>query len=296
MPYQKDEPFFPKLIVPGAWFLSNLNFQIEEGSNLIEREVIGEVNFFSLGNWTKVDAKLNEAILWHRTNYELFKKSFENQSIANDYRKSVSFENIGGSIIITRNDSINARINTGISFLKRIIVNVSQLSDTESRENDTNPLPEGKLTRLSGEKVFIIHGRDIYTKEMVARFVEQLGLKPIVLQEQANEGKAIIEKLEVYSDVIYAIVLLTPDDVGFLKGDDEKAHPRARQNVIFELGYFIAHLGRNRVCVLNRGDIEIPSDYSGILNIPLDNLGAWRLLLAREMKIAGLPIDMNLVL
>lgn len=91
-----------------------------------------------------------------------------------------------------------------------------------------------------------------------------------------------------------SIALLTPDDrAGTASAAYEEQKPRARQNVIFELGYFIGRLGRNRVCALYRPGVEIPSDYSGVLYVELDERGGWRMALAKEMKAAGLPIDMN---
>ena len=148
----------------------------------------------------------------------------------------------------------------------------------------------------SGHKVFLVHGQDEGALHATARFLEKLHQEVIVLREQPNEGKTIIEKFEAYSDVGFAIVLLTADDRGGLinaQYDDQR--PRARQNVIFELGYFIGRLGRNRVCALYRRGVEIPSDYSGVLYVELDEKESWRLELAREMKAAGLPVDMNRV-
>ena len=101
-------------------------------------------------------------------------------------------------------------------------------------------------------------------KETIARFLSRLGLDPIILHEQANQGKTIIEKFEDHSDVGYAIALITPDDTGSSIKEPEIVRQRARQNVIFEFGYFIGKLGRNRVAGLVKGDIEVPSDYSGV--------------------------------
>ena len=149
---------------------------------------------------------------------------------------------------------------------------------------------------ISNKKVFIVHGHDAGLKETTARFIERLGLRSIILHEQANNGKTIIEKFELNSDVAYAVILLSPDDLGRSVNDDpEKFNFRARQNVIFELGYFIAKLGRENVCVILKGPIETPSDYDGILYLQFDNADAWKLLLAKEMKNAGLAIDLNLV-
>ena len=118
--------------------------------------------------------------------------------------------------------------------------------------------------------VFIIHGRDEGTKETVARFITKLQLNPIILHEQPNQGQTIIEKFERHAEVAFAIALLTPDDIGSLVGEEQSLKPRARQNVIFELGYFTGKLHRGRVCALTKGNVEIPSDYDGVLYIPFD--------------------------
>jgi predicted nucleotide-binding protein len=147
-------------------------------------------------------------------------------------------------------------------------------------------------TETSGQ-VFVVHGSDNAAKESVARFLATLDLEPVILHEQINAGRTIIEKFVDHADVDYAIVLFTPDDVGHPSSQPDQARPRARQNVVLELGFFMATLGRNRVCVLHKGDVEIPSDYAGVLYVPLDDGGAWRLSVAREMKSVGLDVDLN---
>lgn len=142
-----------------------------------------------------------------------------------------------------------------------------------------------------GNDVFIVHGSDAEAKESAARFIERLGLKAIILHEMPNIGRTIIEKFEDHSNVGFAVVLLTPDDLGTSKDKREELKPRVRQNVIFELGYFIGKLGRKRVCVLYKKNVEIPSDYSGILYVEMDMGGGWKQKLAREMKEVGLKID-----
>ncbi|HEX8351579.1 MAG TPA: nucleotide-binding protein [Pyrinomonadaceae bacterium] len=141
--------------------------------------------------------------------------------------------------------------------------------------------------------IFIIHGHDHGAKEEVARFLSKIGLNPIILHELPNRGRAVIEKFEKHATASYAVALLTPDDVGAAKTEADKLQPRPRQNVLFEFGYFIGNLGRERVCGLVKGAIEIPSDYAGVLLIPLDSAGAWRLELLRELRDAKLPIDVN---
>jgi predicted nucleotide-binding protein len=141
--------------------------------------------------------------------------------------------------------------------------------------------------------VFVVHRHDNEAKEKVARFLERLKLEPIVLHEQANEGRTVIEKFEVYADVGFAVVLLTPDDVGALAAERADLKSRARQNVVLELGYFLGKLKRNRVCALYKEGVEIPSDYQGVLYVQLDSAGGWTLKLAQELAAAGIPIDLE---
>jgi predicted nucleotide-binding protein len=146
-------------------------------------------------------------------------------------------------------------------------------------------------TKLS-RKVFIVHGRDDGARETVARFLERLEFEPIILHEQASRGRTVIEKVEAHGDLGFAVVLLTPDDEGGKKGGTLR--PRARQNVLLELGYFIGRLGRSRVCALKRGDsLEIPSDFGGVVYVPFDDTGGWKEALGRELEAAGFEIDWN---
>ena len=144
------------------------------------------------------------------------------------------------------------------------------------------------------DRVFIVHGRNNEIKERTARFVEKLGIKAVILHEQASQGKTIIEKIEQYSDVPFAIVLYTADDLGNLEAEAEngKLNHRARQNVVFEHGYLIAKIGRNNVACLASNGIELPNDISGIVYISDTD---WQLQLAKELKNAGFPIDFNLL-
>ena len=139
-------------------------------------------------------------------------------------------------------------------------------------------------------KVFVAYGRDEGAKDSVARFLQNLGLEPVILSELPAKGQTIIEKFNSNSDVGFAVALLTPDDAGSLS-DETELKARARQNVIFELGFFIGKLGRDKVCALTKGEPEIPSDYAGVEYIPLDEHGAWRMGLFKELRAAGFDID-----
>ncbi len=142
-----------------------------------------------------------------------------------------------------------------------------------------------------GNDVFIVHGHNERVKLDVARFIERLSLNPLILHEQPNQGRTIIEKFEDYSNVGFAVVLLTGDDVGAPVSRKSDLKSRARQNVILELGFFLGKLGREHVCALYEKGVDIPTDYEGVLYIPLS--GDWKFLLAREIKAAGIKIDLN---
>lgn len=147
---------------------------------------------------------------------------------------------------------------------------------------------------LPTKTVFIVHGHDEVLKNAVKQFLSQLGLRPIILHEQPNRGRTIIEKFIDHSDVAFAVVLLTPDDKG---GSSmvprQKLRYRARQNVILELGYFLGRLGRANVAAIYDESVEMPSDYEGVLFLPFDERGRWRRLLVKELRAAKLPIDLD---
>lgn len=147
-----------------------------------------------------------------------------------------------------------------------------------------------KLVML--KKAFIVHGHDDKTKYEVARFLEKLDFEVVILHEQASGGKTIIEKLEQYTDVGFAIVLYTPDDEGSVK-DKKNYMPRARQNVVFEHGLLVGKLGREKVFPLvTDNTVELPGDISGMVYLSDTN---WELKLAKEIRELGYQIDMNKV-
>ncbi len=141
-------------------------------------------------------------------------------------------------------------------------------------------------------QVFVVHGRSDDRLAETTDTLRKLDVGPVVLRLQPNQGRTIIEKFEEHArDAEYAVVLLTADDEGGLRGTPpEGLRLRARQNVVFELGFFFAKLGRERVCALLDHDVERPSDYQGVLYIELDDRGRWRIDLGRELRAAGLPV------
>jgi predicted nucleotide-binding protein len=169
------------------------------------------------------------------------------------------------------------------------------IADLKEDIDDDVAAPHGPAKPAADARAaFIVHGHDEGPREAVARFLSNLGITPIILHEQANKGRTIIEKFEQHGDVPFAVVLLTPDDVGGTSAD--MLRPRARQNVILELGYFIGRLGRARVCALKKGDLEQPSDILGVAYVNYDDHAPWRQELAREIEAAGIEVDWNKVM
>lgn len=170
-------------------------------------------------------------------------------------------------------------------------------SDTRGAATDRPPHPviiTAASDYAASNRIFIVHGRDIAAKDSVARLVDRLGFDPIVLHERENRGRTILEKfLAEAADAAFAIVLLTSDDYGNLQGATP-LNPRARQNVVLEFGYFVGLLGRSRVVALVSDGVELPSDLQGLLYVRFSpSADDWKMELAREMRAAGLAIDLN---
>lgn len=178
---------------------------------------------------------------------------------------------------------------------KDLILKVDRIEDIIDR---LSLIPEQdeknkEIELLSGNKVFIVHGHNNAIKESVARTLSKLKLDPIILYEQSNFGKTIIEKFEEYgSDVGFAIILLTGDDQGKAIKED-KVRLRARQNVIFEMGYFIGKLGRKRVFILLEEGVEKPGDLDGLVYTTLDDKGAWKMKLVKELRQCDHSVSAN---
>jgi predicted nucleotide-binding protein len=234
---------------------------------------------------------------WHRNTEVAIAKSFgdESQHVKEFTRIRYSLGLYNSN---TPDSSFQRAYVNGLDSASSILQSMIEEVEEYWEEEVVSTTPLQRLD--SGPKlktdVFIIHGRDDAAKETVARFITTLGLQPIILHEQSNQGRTIIEKFERHAEVGFAIALLTPDDVGGLKDDEESLQPRARQNVIFEFGYFMGRLGRSKVCALTKGDVEIPSDYHGVMYIRMDCEGAWKMNLVKELKAADFTVDANLVL
>lgn len=154
---------------------------------------------------------------------------------------------------------------------------------------------DASAINIESNKIFIVHGHDELALAKVASFIRAIGLEPIILHEQSNAGHTIIEKLERHTTTKFAIVIYTGCDRGSSNESPDIVSDRARQNVVFEHGYLVSKIGRGNVCALVKGGVEIPSDLSGLVYVTLDDHGAWRLEVARELRASGLAVDMNRV-
>lgn len=260
-----------------------------------ERLTIGEELIASArhaGTKAALDRTSADYYKWNDFNTDLLRHLFSVAELADKYSHFFGLIGGGNPTLQDRIDELVGRIQDKVDRLNSIKERVSLFEvegDTEARTTQSSS--------PSSNKVFVVHGHDDSIKAEVARLLTAVGLEPIILHEQANQGRTIIEKFEDHSDVVMAIVLLTADDVGAARQMDSstsvKLQPRARQNVIFELGFFNGKLGRAHVIALYKDNVEILSDYAGVIYILIDSAGAWKFQVGKELRAAGLPVDLN---
>jgi predicted nucleotide-binding protein len=205
-----------------------------------------------------------------------------------------SYKGSGGIASVPINPSETWRENDRAETMERHISKLKGMLDFHSATRELQKTASSAKNLPSDPtRVFVVHGHDDRYRIETARFLEHLGLTPIILHEQANAGRTLIDKFEESAIASgFAVVLLTPDDRGGVANLPRvRQRARARQNVIFELGYFIRKFGRSRVCALYVPGIELPSDIHGVAYIELDSAGAWKPVLARELSAALLPVD-----
>ncbi len=245
-----------------------------------------------IGSENQLEKTVAECRKWSSYNRHLLRRLFTNPSIADSYRDfhyQRPFGSAGNPLV---NPSLKEQLDRYRECMTPNIGRLEEIRDELHLIPEQHSAASSEQVTTTGNEVFIVHGHDHGAKDTIAREVENLGLTAVILHEQPDEGRTIIEKLEALAkNASFAIVLFTPDDVGNLDKTDSKPNPRARQNVIFELGYFIGKLGRERVRSIYKGEVESPSDIDGILYIRMDELGAWKQKLAQEMESAGLPIN-----
>jgi predicted nucleotide-binding protein len=273
----------PRLVMPREELAQLLKQQIVAGQTFIESTKMRLVS----------DADIDARDRWSNRNKEILQRAFDHEHYRSEYNMAVATGVVhlsrgGPSRGESQGDfatAVSARINYLQGLLERLdVIPVAVEAATAAARKAGRP--------VASRNVFIVHGRDEAAKQTVARFLSTLDLEPIILHEQASRGQTIVEKFEANSEVAFAIVLVTPDDEGRLRGDSD-LRPRARQNVVWEWGYFVGKFGRGNVCALYSPGTELPSDLQGVAWVELDTGGAWRLELARELLAAGINVDLN---
>ena len=284
------ETTLPKLCVSREEARQKIQARIEKGEQLHSKEIRSD---------DELEKTRAESRKWSDYNKTLLLRLFDSTSIAEDAYTDFHeplLASIGSTPLSNELRWYQNAMSSSINSLESIRDQLelydepSEMLQAISGNEGVSAMPQSTY----GNEVFIVHGHDDKTKETVARFVENLGIEATILHERANRGQTIPEKFEEHaSEAGFAIILLTPDDVGASKDKIKNLKPRARQNVVLELGYFWGRLGRGRVCVLHKGGVELPSDMQGLLYVPMNSPDEWQLPLAREMKQVGLPIDLN---
>jgi Predicted nucleotide-binding protein containing TIR-like domain len=275
----------PMLTLPLDLARGILTDRLKVGNELLNRKVT---------NGADMDLCKAEFQKWTDYNVRRLETMFTTDKLARDYE----WDRPGGRMVfgvVSPMDQFNdARDN--------IVAEVHTLDSLLNSIELYAPLGKSVVGSVSDghssakSRAFVVHGRDDAAKESVARFLGNLGVTPIILHEQANLGKTIIEKLEHYGNVAFAVVLVTPDDEGRLAGSGDALKPRARQNVLLELGFFVGLLGRENVCALCKPPVEVPSDWDGVVWVNMDGHDGWKVKLAKELKAAGFTVDPSALL
>lgn len=292
------------LIIKKEVFKEQLKAQICKGAKLLDRKVSLEETtilhprrIIEIKNYDETEKELfiADCKKWDAYNSTLIRQSFEDNdsphSYFNAYGRTGNLTNFFGEDIIKE---VKHQISEKINYLESIIEQLPLINQVTDRVADDNREMEVKVG-IETKDVFIVHGHDAGLKNEVARFVSDMGYHPIILHEQPNHGKTIIEKIETFSNVCYAIILYTPCDIG-ATNDGSNIQPRARQNVVFEHGYLIGKLGREKVCALIKDEVESPGDIDGVIYVTYDNRGAWKKEIAKEFKDLGMQFNIDAIL
>lgn len=282
MPTRRDRPAPTqpaRLTVPKAQAALSIQAQIDKGRALRERPISAD---------QELKAARDAYYTWDDFNDALLLRVFDNELEKKTYEGSVFFIGGGRQTLTEEIEEYREGVHQKVRRLESLLAKLEVIEETAG---PAAPSPKN-IPPAARKRVFIVHGRDDGIKQAAARFIEHLELEPIILDERPGIGRTIIEKFEHNAAAVgYAIVLLTPDDIGKLDGSASEEQRRARQNVLFELGYFAGRLGRDKVCMLRKGDLEMASDLAGVEYISFD--GDWRWKLAGEMKAVGLNVDVN---
>lgn len=259
-----SEPEQPiALALPRDEAKARLVDRIEKGQQLAQAQINSPESF---------EAAKHDYQKWSAFNTELLKQLFTTEALSKEYAwwgiavMSMGRESLGQMIAKHQEDLTEKlrRLDSIVERLDLYPLSPALLAAATSKQERPEPTTRSK-------KVFVVHGRDELSKTSLEVFLHEIGLEPIVLHRQADEGQTIIEKFEKHAEVGYAFILLTTDEVAYLAEEDalpdseRSKERRARPNVIFEFGYFVGRLGRSRVCCIYKGDVSLPSDVHGMI-------------------------------
>jgi predicted nucleotide-binding protein len=275
-----------QLIISKEEFNKNLDDRIAIGNEIYDLPLNSidalEKNKEEFSNWNDYNSEYLKHVF--NKEYSEYKKKYDNAG-------NFAFVIIGGgsTSLYEEIKEFKDKVNSKLDNLKKLRAKTDLLKSTIEEK----ALVTEKSIQFNNSNVFIVHGHDDEAKVKTARFIERLGLQPIILHEQASGSKTVIEKIETYSNVGFGIVLYTACDIGAKAGVSPEYRNRARQNVIFEHGFLIGKIGRENVCALVKGEIETPNDISGVVYVKMDDDDAWHIKIARELRNSGYKIDLN---
>ncbi|AZE16528.1 hypothetical protein C4K09_2067 [Pseudomonas chlororaphis subsp. aureofaciens] len=288
---QQTTPMPLKLIQSRDEAKGRLGERIEKGLELKQRKVDTREAY---------DLLLKGYQKWDAFNNELLKQLFSTNELAKEYSY------LGIASIAMREPSLGEKIadifkkvDNKIHRIDSIIERIELIPIDETKVSDSiKPSDIATEKQPRTKKVFVVHGRDEIAKTSLEVFLHEIGLEPVVLHRQADEGMTVIEKFEKHSDVGYVFILLTPDEVAYLANEDKKPDSernkefRARPNVIFEFGYFIGKFGRSKVCCLYTGNVSLPSDLNGIIYKKFDrSIEEIAYSVIKDLKASGYAIS-----
>jgi predicted nucleotide-binding protein len=263
------------LLLPRADAQQKIAERIDSGQALLNEPIQGEADLTRLRR---------DRDRWHSYNLELLRRMFDTDGPLTEYNPKRGGIIFAPETLYQQIESFHRSVETNLNRLRSIVEKLELYEEASS----VTPTPAAESDSPSGRDVFIVHGHAGREYE-VAHVVHDMGLKSVILKEEINRGSpTLIEKLEREAKRSgYAIVIFTPDDLGrSVKEKDEK--PRTRQNVILELGFFIAKLGRDKVTILHDPTVEVPSDFGGVTYYPLDEAGGWKSRIQAELEAADL--------
>lgn len=215
-----------------------------------------------------------------------------------DYVLSLMRQN---GITVTNESRMNNNLGTVLKTAEGCIINIYDTGKVncqgKNRERVESLLIKTDVHVVDNKKVFVVYGHDNNARTQLEAMLRRWDLEPIILDQLASSGNTIIEKLEEHTSIVsYGIVLATPDDIGYARGNEDNKKYRVRQNVVLELGMLISKIGRERVAILlsQAEDMEKPSDIEGLVYIPFtSNVEETNVSLAKEMRRHGYLLDIS---